>query len=154
MQTPEFDVVVVGGGVAGLYCAMHAPNDWSVALFEGSHRFGGKLETFSLHGFDAEYGAMRFDPIRQFRLGELITELNVETQPFPEYSSPPNQQLQCDYHLNKAESGLATLDLFKLAIQRILDMSEAEMMALTEAQLEKIRREGVYFGRPLSEQGL
>jgi len=154
MQTPAFDVAVVGGGVAGLYCALHAPRDGSVALFEGSHRFGGKLETVSVYGFDAEYGAMRFDPVRQFRLGELINELNVETQPFPEYSSPPDQQLHCDYRLDEAERGLTTLDLFKLAMQRVLGMSEAEMMALSEAQLETIRREGVFFGRPLSVQGL
>jgi protoporphyrinogen oxidase len=89
MTVPEYDLAVVGGGVAGLYCGMHASRNRSVALFEGSHRFGGKLETVSMLGFDAEYGAMRFDPIRQFRIGELIDELDIETLPFPEYSSPP-----------------------------------------------------------------
>jgi hypothetical protein len=33
---------------------MHASQDWSVALFQGSHRIGGKLETVSMLGFDAE----------------------------------------------------------------------------------------------------
>ncbi|MGR8978691.1 MAG: flavin monoamine oxidase family protein [Gammaproteobacteria bacterium] len=154
METPEFDLAVVGGGVAGLYCAMHAPGDWSVALFEGSHRFGGKLETVAMHGFDAEYGAMRFDPVRQFRLGELLKELNIETLPFPEYSSPPDQQFHCNYPLDETERGLATLELYKMAIQRVLNMSEADMLALTDEQLEVIRREGVCFGRPLWEQGL
>ena len=92
MAIPEYDLAVVGGGVAGLYCGMRAHKDWKVALFEGSHRFGGKLETVSMFDFDAEYGAMRFDPILQFRLGELIDELGIETLPFPEYSSPPDQQ--------------------------------------------------------------
>lgn len=154
MSTPEYDLAVVGGGVAGLYCAMHAARDSSVALFEGSHRFGGKLETVSMQGFDAEYGAMRFDPIRQFRIGELINELGSETLPFPEYSSPPDQQRQLNYKLDANEQGLTTLELYKLAIQRVLGVSEAEMMALTEPQLESIRRESVFFGRPLSEQGL
>jgi len=154
MSTPEFDLAVVGGGVAGLYCAMHAPRDWRVALFEGSHRFGGKLETVAMDGFDAEYGAMRFDPVRQFRLGELIKELAIEVQPFPEYSSPPDQQFHCNYPLDESERGLPTLELFKLAIQRVLELSEADMLALSEAQLEAIRREGVYFGHPLWEQGL
>jgi len=40
MNEPAYDLAVVGGGVAGLYCAMHADRDWTVALFEGSHRFG------------------------------------------------------------------------------------------------------------------
>jgi monoamine oxidase len=154
MTTPEYDLAVVGGGVAGLYCGMHAERDWKVALFEGSHRFGGKLETVSMQGFDAEYGAMRFDPILQFRLGELIDELGIETLPFPEYSSPPAQQPNISYRLEADERGLTTLELYKLAIQRVLEISEAEMLTLSEEQLESIRREKICFGKPLWEQGL
>lgn len=154
MKAAEYDLAVVGGGVAGLYCAMHAPPEWKVALFEGSHRIGGKLETVVMHGFDAEYGAMRFDPIRQYRLGVLIEELGLETQPFHEYLSPPAQQFQSLYPVEDAERGLSTLSLYKLAIQRVLDMSETDMMALSEEDLEAIRREGVFHGRPLWEQGL
>lgn len=154
MTIPEYDLAVVGGGVAGLYCGMHADRDWSVALFEGSHRFGGKLETVSMHGFDAEYGAMRFDPILQFRMGELIDALGIETLPFPEYSSPPSQQSSMAYQMAADEQGLSTLELYKLAIQRVLEMSEAEMLALSEEQLESIRRESLIFGQPLWKQGM
>jgi monoamine oxidase len=154
MITPQYDLAVVGGGVAGLYCGMHANNNWSIALFEGSHRFGGKLETVSMLGFDAEYGAMRFDPILQFRMGELIDELGIETLPFPEYSSPPAQQNNMAYPLATDERGLTTLELYKLAIQRVLEKSEAEMLTMSEKQLELIRRESVFFGRPLWKQGL
>ncbi|PPK75931.1 flavin-dependent amine oxidoreductase [Methylobacter tundripaludum] len=154
MITPEYDLAVVGGGVAGLYCGMHAAPDWRVALFEGSHRLGGKLETVSMLGFDAEYGAMRFDPVRQSRMGELINELGIETLPFPEYSSPPDQQHNLNYRLDADEQGLTTLELYKLAIQRVLGMSEAEMLVLSEQQLESIRRESIFFGQPLWEQGL
>ncbi|NOU21955.1 MAG: NAD(P)-binding protein [Methyloglobulus sp.] len=154
MATPEYDLAVVGGGVAGLYCGMHAERDWKVALFEGSHRFGGKLETVSMQGFDAEYGAMRFDPLLQFRLGELVDELGIETLPFPEYSSPPDQRPHLNYRLEADERGLTTLELYKLAIQRVLGISEAEMLALSEAQLELIRRDSVCSGQPLWEQGL
>jgi monoamine oxidase len=154
MDTLQYDLAVVGGGVAGLYCGMHAPQDWRVGLYEGSHRFGGKLETVSMSGFDAEYGAMRFDPVLQFQLGELIDELGIETLFFPEYSSPPAQQYGTSYRLADDEQGLTTLQLYKLAIQRVLDVSEAEMLALSEEQLELIRREKVIFGRPLWEQGL
>jgi monoamine oxidase len=154
MDTLEYDIAVVGGGVAGLYCGMHVGRDRKVALFEGSHRFGGKLETVSMQGFDAEYGAMRFDPLLQFRMGELIDELGIETLPFPEYSSPPAQQSQMNYRLATDEQGLTTLELFKLAIQRALEMPEAEMLNLSEEALESIRRESVFSGRPLWQQGL
>lgn len=76
---------------------MYALRDWRIGLFEGSHCFGGKLETVSMSGFDAEYGAMRFEPIMQLRMGELIDELGIETLPFPEYSSPPAQQYSTTY---------------------------------------------------------
>jgi monoamine oxidase len=154
MNTQQYDLAVVGGGIAGLYCGMHADKDWNVALYEGSHRFGGKLETVSMSGFDAEYGAMRFDPILQFRMGRLIDELGIETLPFPEYSSPPAQRDSTIYPLAADERGLTTLELFKLAIRRVLDMSEAEMLAMSEGQLEAIRRESIFFGQPLWEQGL
>lgn len=133
---------------------MHAASDSRVALFEGSHRFGGKLETVSMHGFDAEYGAMRFDPVRQFQMGKLIDELDIETLVFPEYSSPPAQQCLFNYSLNADERDLTTLELYKLAIQRVLEVSEAEMLALSEVQIELIRREKLFQGQPLWEQGL
>ncbi len=57
-------------------------------------------------GFDAEYGAMRFDPVLQFRMGELIDGFGVKTLPFPEYSSPPAQQYKSPYQLAYDEQGL------------------------------------------------
>lgn len=149
METQAYDLVVVGGGVAGLYCGLHAEADWTVALFEGSHRIGGKLETISMHGFDAEYGAMRFDPVRQPLVGKLLAELGVETVPFPEYSSPPAQKRRLNYALDDTERHLDTLELHALAIQRVLEVSAEELLALGEEQLEAMRREN-----RLWEQGL
>ncbi len=153
MSTLEYDLAVIGGGVSGLYCAMHADENLKVAVFEASHRFGGKLETVSMHGFDAEYGAMRFDPLQQLRIGKLLDELAIETIPFPAYASPPNQQYHSKHLLNVEERHLTTLELYKLGLQRILNVSEAEMMALTELQLETIRRYGMFAGQLLWQQG-
>ena len=73
--SPQYDLAIVGGGIAGLYCCLRAHPDKKVALFEGTHRIGGKIETVSMAGFKAEYGAMRFDPVRQVMVGRLIQEL-------------------------------------------------------------------------------
>ncbi len=154
MATEEYDLAVVGGGIAGLYCCLRAEASWNIALFEGSHRIGGKLETISMHGFDAEYGAMRFDPTRQTRVGELIEEMGLEIVPFREYSSPPIQKRRLNYELADPERHLNTLELHKLAIERILEVSEEDLLALSEEQLEEIRREGVFGDRHLWEQGL
>ena len=32
----NFDIIIVGGGIAGLYCCMKAAPDKKIALFEGA----------------------------------------------------------------------------------------------------------------------
>ncbi len=152
--SPKYDLAIVGGGIAGLYCALRAHPDQQVALFEGTHRLGGKIETVAMEGFNAEYGAMRFDPVRQVMLGNLIEELGLETEPFPEYSSPPVVQRRTVYDLAPGEQELTALELMQVAIQRILGKNEAELFALTEEELENWRREGCYGGQYLWQWGL
>jgi predicted NAD/FAD-binding protein len=44
----DYDIAVVGGGIAGLYCCLYAPTGAKVALFEASSRLGGKVETVNM----------------------------------------------------------------------------------------------------------
>ena len=39
-------------------------------------------------------------------------------------------------------------------MQRVLEITETEMLSISENRLESIRRDGVFFGRPLWKQGL
>lgn len=59
----SFDVVIVGGGMSGLFCAMRLKAAGvNVALFEASDRLGGRVMSVLLPGFSeqaAEVGAMR-----------------------------------------------------------------------------------------------
>ncbi len=46
MGVPDkYDIAVVGGGIAGLYCCMQADPDKKIALFESTNRMGGRIET-------------------------------------------------------------------------------------------------------------
>ena len=57
------DVVIVGGGVGGLYTAwrLMKSTDLTIAVLEASDRFGGRFHTVSMPGgFPADLGAMRY----------------------------------------------------------------------------------------------
>ncbi len=150
----HYDLAVVGGGIAGLYCCLHAPAGMRVVLFEATGRVGGKIETVAMEGFQAEYGAMRFDPGHQPMVGKLLQDLDLATEPFPEYNSPPVEERRTKYDLANDEKDLNALELFTRAIGRVLGRSESELMSLTPQELEDLRRHGRHGGHYLWEQGL
>lgn len=155
MNSPEhYDIAVIGGGIAGLYCCLHMPPGMRVALFEATDRIGGKLETVAIDGFQAEWGSMRFDPDRQHMMGKLIGDLGLETEPFPEYSSPPANKRLSRYCLKEDEKGLNALELYARGIARVLNKSETELLEISEEELEHLRRKGVHRNSHLWEQGV
>src|SRR6185437_8549553 len=86
---PDVDIAVVGGGVSGLYAAWRLstlPNPPKIALFESSHRFGGRIDTAEMPVptplSKAEFGAMRFLPSMRMVAG-LLSWLGIGTEPFP-----------------------------------------------------------------------
>ncbi len=155
MGVPDkYDIAIVGGGIAGLYCGLQADPDKNVALFESTDRIGGRIETVSMEGFNTEYGAMRFDPSKQLMTGKLIQDLGLETETFHEYSCPTIQNRRTIYNLEEYEKELTTIDLVTFAIQRVLNMSREQIFSMTEEELEHIRREGKHNGEYLWKQGL
>jgi hypothetical protein len=58
----------------------------------------------------AEYSAMRFDPVHQPMVGELLHDLHLETEPFPEYNCPPVRERRTKYDLADDEKDLNALE--------------------------------------------
>jgi monoamine oxidase len=100
-EASVLDVAIVGGGVAGAYCAWRqtqpeaaasgvlaasgAPGAPRVALFEQSDRLGGRLWSFVPPGMPhlrAELGGMRL-PTDQPLVMALVARLGIATVPFP-----------------------------------------------------------------------
>jgi hypothetical protein len=85
-------VGIVGGGIAGLYCAWHLlDRGYRVTLYEMLDRLGGRIETArelgGETGFTAEFGPMRFEPEIQPLFHDLCKRLDIGLVPFPPPSS-------------------------------------------------------------------
>ena len=138
MGVEQHEIVVVGGGIAGLYCSYHlARAGKKVVLYEASRRLGGRIETWKIDKeLFAEFGPMRIAPERQPLLKQLLLELGIrehtdqktkpkrgELVPFPEYRS--EEPVEPKFNLKEEESRQKTiLDLLKLGLRQILKHNE------------------------------
>ena len=75
-------VAIVGGGIAGLYCALKLAEQtgFEITVFEASSRFGGRIETKKMGAFEAEYGPMRFETTIEPFLTQLV-EVDLKPEP-------------------------------------------------------------------------
>ena len=151
----HYDLAVVGGGIAGLYCCLHAPAGMKIALFEATERVGGKIETVAMEGFQAEYGAMRFDPDHQPMVGRLLQRsatwprsLSPSTTRRPSGNDgrsttlPTTRRTSMPWSSSPGRSGASWAS------------PSRKLMSLTPEELEELRRHGRHGSRPLWEQGL
>ncbi len=173
-NTINFDTVVVGGGITGLYTCYKLKQlkgaDYAISLFEGTGRFGGRIETVEMGGFLAEYGPMRFEKLAQPLLMDLITELGLKTKPFVPYTAADDPDSLFD--LTFDESGgklygtkLTTLELLKLGVLRLLNASGGDLndpndprhlawwATLDEEYYSYVRNRASYNGKSLSQMG-
>jgi hypothetical protein len=144
------NVVVVGGGIAGLYCARElAGRGYHVQVLEATDRFGGRVETGELSPgpdgskakrFPAEFGPMRFELDIQPRFRRLLTEYGIGHRAFtpPTPATPPvHYPLEPGYLSSSKKIPLSSLELLKLGVCRLFPE------CLTPTIVEKYDKEGV-----------
>ena len=81
----EVDVIIVGGGIAGLYCAYlcrkYRP-EWRVLVLEKNAVVGGRMGTHSFHGVPVAMGAGIGRQKKDKRLQRLLAEMQIPTTTF------------------------------------------------------------------------
>ena len=172
------EIAIVGGGIAGLYCAWKLQNSHSVTLYECLRRLGGRIETHDLQGFKAECGPMRFELAIQPLFRELAeTKLGIAFDDFtpprsgpakwPKYNlKPPEFSAK---HKRQAEkrtwTGLSretvtgifshktsALDLLKFGIYRMLHQEPHELrLSLAEVVSGGARSKISLYARSLTD---
>ncbi len=124
------DVVVVGGGIAGLSCARQlAAQDYKVVVLEAASRFGGRIETGDLgpppfpgsSAHRAEFGPMRFELDIQPLFAQLLDDFDIAATEFPAPQSPePPVEFPLAEDERLGDTPLPALELLKLGIFRLL----------------------------------
>lgn len=105
------DVAIVGGGVAGTYCAWRLSHDApptargdrpTIALFEGSDRIGGRLLSLTPPGMPhlvAEMGGMRYLSTHPLVSALVEKKLRLEHRPVSTVGAPDPTLEQCYAYL-------------------------------------------------------
>jgi monoamine oxidase len=150
------DIVIAGGGIAGLYCARQlADAGHRILILEtSSDRWGGRIETEDLDGFIAEMGPMRFEPTLQPRFAKLCGELGVA---LVDFAGPTGEQIVApDDDLTPEEQGLDSLQLLRRGIMLVMGRApddQAWIDGLTEADYTRLRKHAQLHGQPLWATG-
>jgi monoamine oxidase len=175
----EYDVVVVGGGVAGTYAAWRLatgpasggplppdPADRKIALYELSNRIGGRLESLTPPGapnLRAEFGGMGFTSANAIVTALVDDVFKLPAEPF-DMGTSANLIYVRAVHFTKAQAGDPSVVPYKLApseqgknpVQLIVDAIEAVLpgaSSFTPAQWAKVKKTFVYQGRHLKDIG-
>jgi monoamine oxidase len=161
---PKYEVAIVGGGIAGIYCGWKlAKAGRRVVIYERSKRWGGRISTESMGKFKAEFGPMRFESVGQKRLMGLLKELNLDISPFPQYESANTAWPQYNITDTEEKRWSNPMDLFLMGILKVLGLYKAGMsrqgmrkqvMLYDEASYPTLRKTKQFEGRPLYTYGL
>lgn len=103
----DYDVVIIGGGIAGLYTAYQlSKTNKSFILIERDFQLGGRIKMDKIDGVDIPTGAayLRWDKDKSLR--KLITNLDIKVTPYELTMDKTFPESDFDEMLKKLKSSL------------------------------------------------
>lgn len=139
------DVIVIGGGIAGLSCARELERDGqSVLLLEARDRVGGRVRTDDVDGFRLDHGFQVFLDAYPAS-GAFMREAGVDLHPFL-----PGARLRWDDTWHEAHDPYRTLHPGRLAATLAAPIGST----LDRLRILRLRREVLRAAPPSPADGL
>ena len=158
------DVAIVGAGAAGTYLGhqlVRARPEWRIAIFERSHRVGGRLWSVAVDGLaqPIELGGMRY--MTGHRLVQsVVDELGITTRRFDGHDGtersvlrgvvgggPDDPAAGRRYDMPAEEAGRSATDLMRSSFLTLVPQARE----LDEAGWRRLRSTATLGGRPLTD---
>lgn len=122
MEVPIYDIIIIGGGIAGLYQAyQHLKKDPNkkILLLEAANRLGGRIYTYhdnTIYKSGIEAGAGRFHKghrklmnlLKELDLDHLIIPISTNKQYIPTPNTPPPKTPPSEYINNVLRTSKTT----------------------------------------------
>ncbi|XP_067929600.1 achacin-like [Watersipora subatra] len=142
----DYDVVIIGGGISGLYTAWRLGNTTKlkILVLEATDRLGGRFLTCEMPGgFNADLGAMRFSPDCHPLLDSLLKHLEVSSRTLVQVDDEKNV---FNYFIRNKH--LRTID----EVKNVFSISDSELEHASAAfRLDFGKPKG--FGLEVNEDG-
>jgi len=133
---PEYDYLIAGAGIAGLYTAYklhkHFPSA-RICILEASNQIGGRLHTITYDGLSFDAGGARFNN-QQIRILKLIKELDLDKKQIPINSDIKYLPINPKYDSN-LETLFPTIDDFILDVQNLIRQNKITQDTLLKTTL-------------------
>jgi len=138
---PEYDYLIAGAGIAGLYTAYHLNKQFpstKICILESSAYIGGRLHTIAYDGIKVDGGGARFNT-EQYRILALVKELGLDNKKIPLPSSdakymPVYINSQGKYDLS-LEQIFPTIDDFILDMQNYIHRENITKQELIDTSI-------------------
>lgn len=157
MSSLVYDVIIIGGGTAGVYCAwrlMQMCPLWRVLVLEREDEVGGRLLSRpgeATGGTAMEFGAMRFFPADHPRVTALLRQLGIPTVEVTQ-QTPDNLVVVRDVRIRSGDLVQTAPHVYRLLPDEV-GKSTDQLVARAQAMGSGQQQQGITFTEAMKRVG-